>query len=89
MDGGTMKDYIEDLIQQSNAAAQVMEQAADEIERLRQLLKEFYDESQCIDCYTHDAGLDPWIGSDGHSPDDCPIAKLQNQYVDIFGEDDD
>ena len=35
MDAGTMKDYIEDLIQQVTAAAQVMQESADEIQRLR------------------------------------------------------
>jgi regulator of replication initiation timing len=35
MDAGTMKDYIEDLIQQVTTAAQVMQESADEIKRLR------------------------------------------------------
>ena len=66
-------------------------EAADEIEGLRNFLKAFYVESQCIDCFAINIGIadsHEWLDPD-HDTENCPVAKLQSQYIDIFGEDDD
>ena len=89
MDAGTMKDYIEDLIQQSNAAAQVMEQATDEIKRLRELLRKFYKASQCIECWESDSGDDDddWA-YDNHNSTNCEVAEVQREYIEMFRDND-
>jgi len=64
-----------------------------DVQRLQELLKGFYNESQCVGCYVEDMnehGYDAGNGIDSeHSSKDCPMAKLQRQYVEMFGEDDD
>jgi hypothetical protein len=89
MDTGTMKDYIEDLIQQSNAAAEVMQKAANEIKALRELVREFYITSQCIECWAEDCGIEGGEDlNDLHNSDLCEVRKVQKQYVAMFREND-
>jgi hypothetical protein len=89
MDGGTMKDYLEDLIQQSNAAAEVMEQAAIEIKSLRELVRQFWKTSQCIECWADDSNTEAedWLDP-SHDSELCEVRKVQEQYVAMFRNND-
>ena len=101
MDAGTMKDYIEDLIQQVNALeAQfhklngVIVQLQQQRDTYRDLLIAFGKESTCVDCYVEDSRqcgleIDNWNISEGHTIEGCPVAKLQRQYFELFGEEND
>jgi hypothetical protein len=89
MDAGTMKDYIEDLIQKSNEAAQVMQQAAHEIKALRELLRKFYITSQCIECWAEDCEVESDENLDEtHNSDLCQVAEVQMEYVEMFRDND-
>jgi len=100
MDNGTMKDYIEDLIQQVNALEaqfhklnEVILQLQQQRDTYRDLLIAFRSESTCVDCFVEDSRkdgleIDNWNISDGHTIEGCPVAKLQRQYFDLFGEED-
>jgi hypothetical protein len=89
MDTGTMKDYIEDLIQKSNEAAQVMQEAAHEIKALRELLRKFYLTSQCIECWAEDAEIvtDDWLDNT-HNSELCEVAQVQREYRSMFQDND-
>jgi len=98
MDAGTMKDYIEDLIQQVNTLeAQfrtldaIIKQLQQQRDHYRNILTEFVKESSCVDCFVEDSRKDGleinnWQVSDGHTIEGCSVAKLQRQYFDLFGE---
>ena len=89
MDNMTMKDYLEDLIQKSNEAAQVMQEAAHEIKALRELLRKFYITSQCIECWAEDAEIvaDDCLDNT-HNSELCEVAKVQMEYSAMFRDND-
>jgi hypothetical protein len=97
MDQGTMKDYLEDLVQQANNLEtqfhklnEVILQLQQQRDTYRDLLIGFRKESTCVDCFVEDSRkdgveIDNWHISEGHTIEGCPVAKLQRQYFEILG----